>query len=149
MGQTQDRQIDCLRDLGAALGNENHSLWTMRNGYALCTESGLASIARTLDAMSVAEQDLLRDRLRVGLHWDVEITGRLAPGLLVSQVFCSALPVAYTRIPSGRWQAFATLVLEGAYEATLWASRSGLSCPSCWWFMPAGIRRSWRGWRRS
>ena len=122
VGQTQDRQIDCLRDLGAALRNEDNSLWTMRNGYALCTESGLASIARTLDAMSVAEQDSLRDRLRVGLHWDVEVTGRIAPGLLVSQVFCSALPVAYTRIPSARWQAFATLVLEAAYEATLWAA---------------------------
>jgi hypothetical protein len=72
--------------------------------------------------MSVAEQDSLRDRLRVGLHWDVEVTGGVAPGLVVSQVFCSALPVAYTRIPSARWQAFATLVLEGAYEATLWAA---------------------------
>jgi hypothetical protein len=122
VGQTQDRQIDCLRDVGAALRNEDNRLWTMRNGYALCTESGLASIARTLDAMSVAEQDSLRDRLRVGLHWDVEVTGRIAPGLLVSQVFCSALPVAYTRIPSARWRAFATLVLEAAYEATLWAA---------------------------
>ena len=99
-------------------------MWTMRNGYALCTESGPASIARTLFAVSIAEQDLLRDRLRVGLRWDVEITGGIAPGLLVSQVFCSALPVAYTRIPSTRSQAFATLVLEAAYEATLWADRS-------------------------
>ena len=40
----------------------------------------------------------------------------------MSQVFCSALPVVYTRIPSSRWQAFATLVLEAAYEATLWAT---------------------------
>ena len=94
----------------------------MRNGYALCTESGLASIARTLDAMSAGELDSLRDRLRVGLHWDVEVTGGITPGLLVSQVFCSALPVAYTRIPANRWQAFATLVLEAAYEATLWAT---------------------------
>ena len=122
VGQTQDRQIDCLRDLGAALRHGDSPLWTMRNGYALCTESGLASIARTLEAMSVAEQDSLRDRLRVGLHWDVEVTGGIAPGLLVSQVFCSALPVAYTRIPSTGWQAFATLVLEAAYEATLWAA---------------------------
>ena len=28
----------------------------------------------------------------------------------------------HTRIPSARWQAFATLVLEAAYEATLWAA---------------------------
>jgi hypothetical protein len=94
----------------------------MRNGYALCTEPGLASIARRLDALSHAERNSLRDQLRVGLHWDVEVTGRNSPGLLVSQVFCSALPVAYTRIPSSQWQTFATLVLEGAYEATLWAA---------------------------
>ena len=51
-GQTRDRQIDCLRDVGATLRNE--------------------------------------------LHSDVEVTGGIVPGLLVSQVFCSALPVAYT-----------------------------------------------------
>ena len=121
-GQTRTQQIDCLKDLGAALGNNDRSLWTMRNGYAMCTEAGLASIERTLDAMNVVEKDALRDRLRVGLHWDVEVTSGAAPGALVSQVFCSALPVAYTRIPSARWRAFATLVLDAAYEATLWAA---------------------------
>ena len=30
--------------------------------------------------------------------------------------------MAYTRIASSRWRAFATLVLEAAYEATLWAA---------------------------
>jgi hypothetical protein len=41
---------------------------------------------------------------------------------LVSQAFCSALPVSYSNIPSDRWKSFASLVLEGAYEATLWAA---------------------------
>lgn len=31
-------------------------------------------------------------------------------------------PVSYTNVPLARWQAFASLVLEGAYEATLWAA---------------------------
>src|SRR5512144_2611299 len=48
VGQTRDRQIDCLKDLGAALGNDTHHLWTMRNGYALCTEEGLSMIAGKL-----------------------------------------------------------------------------------------------------
>ena len=74
------------------------------------------------DAVLVLLQHALRDRLRVGLHWNVEVTGPIAPGLLVSQVFCSALPVSYTPIPSARWRPFATLVLEAAYEATLWAA---------------------------
>ena len=40
---------------------------------------------------------------------------------VVSQAFCSALPVSYNpHIPSVHWKAFALLVLEAAYEATMW-----------------------------
>jgi hypothetical protein len=54
---------------------------------------------------------------------DVEVTeafGENRP--VVSQAFCSALPVAYTSIAPSHWKAFACLVLEGAYEATMWAA---------------------------
>ncbi len=107
VGQTRDRQLDCLQDLGTALGNADHALWTMRNGYALCTESGLATITRTLAALDEAGRNTLRDLLRVGLHWGVQVTGGTHADL-VSQAFCSALPVSYTRIPAERWTAFAT-----------------------------------------
>jgi hypothetical protein len=42
----------------------------------------------------------------------------------VSQAFCSALPVAYSRVAGGQgaWSRFASLVLEAAYEATLLAA---------------------------
>ena len=43
------------------------------------------------------------------------------PRHLVSQAFCSALPVSYTPVPAERWAAFAMLILEAAYEATLLA----------------------------
>jgi hypothetical protein len=36
-GQSASNQIDCLADIGAALGNIDNSLWEMRNGYALAT----------------------------------------------------------------------------------------------------------------
>ena len=121
-GQTRRRQVDCLRDMGAALGNHGQALWTMQNGYALCSEAGLATITRTLGAMSDHARAALRDLLRVGVHWDVQVTGLARTDLRVSQAFCSALPVSYTSVPPARWQAFATLVLEGAYEATLWAA---------------------------
>jgi hypothetical protein len=49
-----------------------------------------------------------------------EAAGEKRP--VVSQAFCSALPVAYTSIAPSRWKAFASLVLEGAYEATLCAA---------------------------
>jgi hypothetical protein len=120
-GQTRQRQIDCLRDLGAALGNHSEALWKMRNGYALCTEEGLAAIDHVFAASDDAQIDELRGLLRIGLHWDVEVTDAPNPRHVVSQAFCSALPVSYSSIPARRWRAFATLVLEAAYEATLWA----------------------------
>jgi hypothetical protein len=51
----------------------------------------------------------------------VEVTDAAGPDRpLVSQAFCSALPVA--RVPSALWEKFALLVLEAAYEATMWAA---------------------------
>jgi hypothetical protein len=64
----------------------------------------------------------LRSRLRIGLHWNVEATDAGRPFPVVSQAFCSALPVAYSQHESRHWARFACLVLEAAYEATLWAA---------------------------
>lgn len=121
-GQRADRQVDCLVDLGAALGNQDGRLWTMRNGYALCTAEGLEEIDGRLARMSAAELRSLRSLLRIGVHRDVQVTDCGQPGRTVSQAFCSALPVAYSGLPNGRWSNFAQLVLEAAYEATLRAA---------------------------
>lgn len=132
-GQTRERQIDCLADIGQALGNGAGALWDMRNGYALCTPAGLASIDSQLAAMSAERLDHLRGLLRIGLHWDVEVIEAATPGQRVSQAFCSALPVAYSGVPPRQWQRFATLVLEAAYEATLLAAvlnRERTGCPT-------------------
>ena len=121
IGQTRERQIDCLRDLGQALGNDDDSLWRMKNGYALFTRAGLASVDRHLAGASDERIDQLRCLLRIGLHWGVGLTD-IEPGPTVSQAFCSALPVSYNRIVAeGLWIRFAKLVLEAAYEATLQA----------------------------
>jgi hypothetical protein len=119
LGQSRSRQIDCLADVGKALGND--SLWTMRNGYALCTEQSLERIDRRLELMTEEEYDRVRALLRIGLHWDVQVTDVDHAEQLVSQAYCSALPVAYAQVQRGRWQRFASLVLEAAYEATLLA----------------------------
>jgi hypothetical protein len=121
LGQTHSRQIDCLAEVGNALGNPTDCLWTMRNGYALCTEQGLQQIDRRLEVMTQNEYDGVRALLRIGLHWNVQVTDVGGAEQLVSQAYCSALPVAYSQVPRGRWCRFASLVLEGAYEATLLA----------------------------
>ena len=62
----------------------------------------------------------MRSKLRIGLHWDVEVTDGAAENRhLVSQAFCSALPVAYSHLTHVNWQPFASLILDATYEATL------------------------------
>jgi len=126
-GQTRDRQVDGLADLGAALstvlGQPVDALWKMRNGYALCSESGLHAITTHLSGLDPDRIDDLRSLLRIGIHRDVEVTdGAGGDRPTVSQAFCSALPVAYTQVAPSRWQAFASLILQAAYEATMWAA---------------------------
>jgi hypothetical protein len=54
---------------------------------------------------------------------DVQITdGTGDPPQVVSQAFCSALPVAYSSIDPTLWAPFARFILEAAYEATLLAA---------------------------
>jgi hypothetical protein len=120
-GQSAGRQINCLKEVGEALGNEDRKLWTMRNGYALATRSGLETIAERLGSVSETEREELRGRLRIGLQLDTEVTLENASHL-VSQALCSALPVSYSSHPAALWEPFARFVLKGAYEATLRAA---------------------------
>src|SRR5829696_7150314 len=126
-GQTADRQIDALAALGTALsealGRPIETLWRMQNGYALRTREGLVAISGYLENATTQDLDDLRAKLSIGVHWDVEVTdARSEPRPHVSQAFCSALPVAYSSVRSELWRPFASLVLEAAYEATLWAA---------------------------
>ena len=64
-----------------------------------------------------------RGNLCIGVHTDVEVTDAPCENRqLVSQAFCSALPVAYTPVPAHYWPAFSSVVLEAAYEATMWSA---------------------------
>lgn len=128
-GQTHDCQLDGFAPLGAALAQAVHqsaaALWSMQNGYALFKPGAVALLSAHLQTLDDAGLDALRAQLCIGLHWDVEVTDSPAsPGPQVSQAFCSALPVAYHRGPvrDAPWAPLATLVLQAAYEATLWAA---------------------------
>ena len=126
-GQTAKRQLDGLADLGQALsealGTSADDLWHMKNGYALCSRSSIDAISRHIETLEEDQLEILRGKLRIGLHWDVEVTDAAGPARpLVSQAFCSALPVSYSGAPAANWRPFASLILEAAYEATLWAT---------------------------
>ena len=127
IGQTAQTQLDGLSDLGAALatdmGVDGGPLWEMRNGYALPERQMLSKIDTHLSNLTDAERDMLRGLLRVGVHKGVGVTEKGAsPDTRVTQVYCAALPVAYSGIPSKDWESFATLILEAAYEATMLAA---------------------------
>lgn len=121
IGQTSGNQIDCLAELGLMLDNSGGRLWSMQNGYALATESGLAEITRRLQEIREDERDRWRQSLRIGIQWETQVTLG-GHSHLVSQAYCSALPVAYSGHSAGQWSAFAKLILEAAYEATFAAA---------------------------
>jgi hypothetical protein len=116
--------------VGATLSTALHlpvdALWSMRNGYALCTRAGLDAIAEWMHSSLPDQIDHVRGKLKVGVHREVEVTGSITAEEVhrpvVSQIFCSALPVSYTEVAPIHWRAFASLVLESAYEATIWAA---------------------------
>jgi hypothetical protein len=126
-GQTAQRQLDGLGELGGALSAALHrpvsALWKMQNGYAMCTPAGLGAAAHYLKSLGQDQIDALRGKLRVGLHSDIEVTDADGPKRhFVSQVFCSALPLAYSSIAGERWEALARLILEATYEASIWCA---------------------------
>lgn len=120
-GQSANNQIDCLHDLGDALGNIDGRLWRMENGYAMATADGLKEISATISAMSEDQRDSLREKLRIGIQWSTQVTLNQCTHL-VTQVYGSALPVGYSRHATGLWEAFARLILEASYEATFQAA---------------------------
>jgi hypothetical protein len=95
----------------------------MRNGYALATDTGLDAIATCLHSATDEQLQALRGLRHIGWHRGVEVTDVADPPRpIVSQAFCSALPVAYSHLGRTRWEAFARLVLEAAFEVTLLAT---------------------------
>lgn len=118
IGQSKTNQIDCLADLGEAWGDTQHSLWQMKNGYALASHQGLTIISQRLKAARESEKDEFRKLLRIGIQWQTQVTLENCQHQ-VSQIYCSALPVAYSPLPAKLCSEFARLILEAAYEATI------------------------------
>ncbi|MFK8161270.1 MAG: hypothetical protein AB8H12_02300 [Lewinella sp.] len=120
-GQTRSRQVDCLAEIGSYFNNDQLSHWKMENGYAFATEKGLQYISTIIKQLNEQEYEELEGKLRVGVQANTEMT--IDPdGGLVTQVYCSALPIRYTDVATDKWEAFARLVLEATYEATFHAA---------------------------
>ena len=136
-----ERQLDTARGLGEVVGNAKKNYWRMQNGYMIPARDGAMA---ELGARLAAEDGLAaaaHAAVRVGVHWSTQTAttktwkrraeadgGGWAEGderapHRVAQVFCSAVPVAYTRSTSASaWAPVAKLVLDAAFEATLLAA---------------------------
>lgn len=121
IGQSRSNQVDCLNDIGEYFDNNNSHLWKMENGYAFATREGLKNISEHIEKLSVIEYEELKSKLRVGIHFNTEVTVH-EQNHLVTQVYCSALPIRYSSIETNEWEAFARLILEGTYESTFYAA---------------------------
>lgn len=120
IGQTVNNQIDCLDEIGDFFNNSTLNLWAMTNGYALASQKGLLHISKRINALSIEEREALKGKLKVGVQWNTAVTLKEA-NHLVTQVYCSALPVTYSIIDFYYWEDFARIILEATYEATLYA----------------------------
>jgi len=121
IGQTYKHQIDCLDLIGQELNNTELKLWSMKNGYALANQNGLLTINKKLAQLTDSQREILKGKLKLGIQWNTEVTISTSRQK-VSQIYCSALPVAYCNVESIYWESFSRLILEATYEATLYAA---------------------------
>jgi len=134
-GNTPSAQINCLCDLTAAVVAavpSGSAPWAVHAGYIRATRSaaGLAEAAAAL--LAPPSRDRLRALVRVGVQADAEVVfasrwARAArPPPRVTQVYAAALSLGGYKdpadVPDAAWEPLATLVLEAAYEAALWAA---------------------------
>ncbi|NMM50788.1 hypothetical protein [Marinigracilibium pacificum] len=130
VGQSSTNQIDCLDLIGKELGNDELFLWKMTNGYALVNQDGLLNINAQINNLKQEQRDRLKEKLKIGIQWNTEVTIKNS-NQLVSQAYCSALPVAYSNVDSIYWSSFAKLILEATYEATLHAALINFENTGC------------------
>lgn len=107
-------RINTLEDVEKTLPEK---YWEMKNGYAIFKEERLDALNEIADGM---KEDIVSN-LRVGIQWETEVIPSENKHL-VSQIYCSALPVAYNRPPAFKFEKMARIILEATYEATILAA---------------------------
>ena len=121
-GQRRDRQINNLADVSNFLGNEKDRYFQVRNGYVFAEDAGLEALNKILETK---DGDEIGQQLRIGVQSDTQVTSCSWGSeevkdatQTVTQVFGSALSVAYSGNPPHLWS-FAQLAAP-ASEVVDW-----------------------------
>merc|ERR1712039_422410 len=115
--------------MGDLLLNKENKYFTMKSGYTLALASGLQQLTERIHSDETLRREI-RKKMRIGVQCDTEVVSSCngtsfiddAGAQLVTQAFCSAISISYSSQPSHMWAAFAKLVLDAVYEATLYAA---------------------------
>jgi len=115
-GQTAEHQVNCLQRVQDLLAKNMgvESVLTMKNGYALLDVAQAQAMDDYLGKASETQLDELQGKLEIGIMEDTPVESHV-----VTQAYCSALPVGYCSAPKESLERFARLVLEASYEILL------------------------------
>ena len=112
-GQTRHSQLNMMSTMEQLL---TQPPWFVTNGYVeAVSEEAMKAFAPT---------EALRDAFMVGVQYHCQCTSS-PEKRIVTQVYASSCAVGYSRKANpSSWQSLACLVLEAAYEATMWVAVS-------------------------
>ncbi len=120
-GQSEKNQVNCLKDLEKVFFKNDELLWNLVNGYVFCSASQLNMINAYLEHLPQDAYEYVKGKLRIGVQWNTQVTLKGTENL-VTQAYCSALPVTYNT--SNGWERLARLILEATYETTFYTALS-------------------------
>lgn len=113
IGQTANRQLNCLDKPEDLFFNSPEPLWRVGNGYCFSAKNG--RIENRIAEFTDVELQQAPGNLMAGCQENTEIVAGHSKHR-VAQIFCSALPLAYSAIPPQHWNRFPRLILDATYE---------------------------------
>lgn len=124
-GQTAEKQLNLLRPLLAALPRSVGDGIIVENGYTSAAgHKALAAVEKAIAGLDPEARERLIGELCVGVHSRVGVVyesrwKEVSEDVRVTQVFCSALSIAYSGGEVSAWEGLARVVLDACYEAVL------------------------------
>eukprot|EP00929_Paragymnodinium_shiwhaense_P076685 TRINITY_DN3946_c0_g1_i1.p1 TRINITY_DN3946_c0_g1~~TRINITY_DN3946_c0_g1_i1.p1 ORF type:complete len:349 (+),score=88.70 TRINITY_DN3946_c0_g1_i1:79-1125(+) len=126
--QGKNFQVENLDEVEKALDNKNNNYFNVVSGYTMANSLGLQKLAKALQTNPSLKNDVM-EKLKIGVQEDTQVTswgfGRKLvdmPDQLVTQAYCSAISVSYSRCSEKDWEPFARLILESAYMQTMYVA---------------------------